>query len=228
MKPDLEPVITPVTIDYQTTLEKFIFPAAFIALLGVVLSLVNFLWVVGYLHELSIYGLPLASGIFAMLVLLMFGFSSRYEFDAARRIVCMRIRLFNFSRAFEVAGFNEISGFSVSGIRGRARIHTWWSYRVVMLCKSGRILPVSNALDQSVHELNRLAEKLAGTTGCQFFPGEAEKVLQLPVAGEQPVIEFHDWTLTDYLKEFWAGIALSVLFFAGILVFIICLVVSLS
>ncbi|HNX77596.1 MAG TPA: hypothetical protein PLM07_08295 [Candidatus Rifleibacterium sp.] len=226
--PDFDQVATPVTVDYQTTLEKFIFPAAFIALLGIVLSLVNFFWVVGYLHELSIYGLPLTATLFAVLVFLMFGFSSRYEFDSGQRVVCFRIRLFGFSRAFKVAGFNEISGFSVSGIRGRARIQTWWSYRVVMLFRSGRIMPVSNALDQSVHALNRLAEKLAGTTGCQFFPGEAEKVLQLPVAGEQPVIEFHDWTISDYLKEFWAGIALSVLFFAGILFFIIFLVVSLS
>ncbi|MDD3148402.1 MAG: hypothetical protein PHD82_14000, partial [Candidatus Riflebacteria bacterium] len=161
-------------------------------------------------------------------VLMMFGFSTGFEFDVNAGTVWFRVTLFSSLRRFKIADFEQICGIGVSGIHNRARVHTWWSYRVVMLLKSGRKLVVSEAKDKSVHAVNRLAEKLAGAAGCQLFAGESEKVLHAPVCGDQPIVEFRDWTFADAITEFWADIFLSLLFFAAILVFVVALTVSLN
>lgn len=225
---NLSPATAPVVVEYRTWLERFLFPASLMAMLGFLLALVNYLWVTGYLHEFSVPGMAISFVALVFLIAMFFGFSSCYEFDANRRIVWFRLNFFGFSRAFKVASFSDLSGFSVTGIRNRARIHTWWSYRVVMLFRSGRKLPVSNTRDQSVHAVNRLAEKLAGACALYYQPGQPEKVLHLPVAGEQPVIEFHDWTAADYFREFAADMMISLLFFFAVLAFIVLLTVSLN
>ena len=97
-----------------------------------------------------------------------------------------------------------------------------------MLLKNGRMVSISGARDKSVYAMNRLGEKLAGTVGCIFFNSEPELVAHAPVAGDRPIVEFHDWTTADYYAEFWPDIALSLLFFAAIVAFIVGLAVSLS
>lgn len=224
----LDSISSPVTVEYRSTCEKFLFPAAFIALLGIVFSVANFFWVTGYFHEYSIYGLAVFSAACLFFVLMMLGFSTRFEFDGNARAVWFKLAAFNICRRIKIADFNEICGFAVSGIHNRARIHTWWSYRVVMLLKSGRKLAVSGTNDKSIHAVNRLAEKLAGTTGGYFFPGEGEKVLHAPVCGDQPIVEFRDWTFADSVTEFGPDIFMSLLFFAAVLVFVVALTVSLN
>lgn len=225
---NLSPATAPVVVEYRTWLERFLFPASLIALLGFLLALVNYLWVTGYLHEFSAPGMAISFFALVFLVSMFFGFSSSYEFDANQRVVWFRIRFFSLTKAVKVANFTELCGFSVTGIRNRARIHTWWSYQVLMLCRSGRKIPVSNARDQSIHTVNRLAERLAEICGLYYQPGQADKVLHLQVAGEQPVIEFHDWTAADYFREFAADIMITLLFFAAVLAFIVGLAVSLN
>ncbi len=219
---------SPVTVEYRSTCEKFLFPAAFIALLGIVFSVANFFWETGYFHEYSLYGLAGFSAACLFFVLLMFGFNTSFEFDANARAVWFKLAVFKICRRIKIADFKEICGFAVSGIHNRARIHTWWSYRVVMLFKSGRKLAVSGTNDKSIHAVNRLAEKLAGIAGCFFFPGEGEKVMHAPVCGDQPIVEFRDWNFADSVAEFWADIFMSLLFFAAVLVFIVALTVSLN
>ncbi len=224
----LSPVSSTLTVVYRSTFEKFLFPAAFIALLGIVFSLVNFFWVTGYFHEFSFTCLVVFSVACLFCVLMMFGFSTSFEFDGNVRIVWFKVSVFQFSRCIKIANFSEICGFAASGIHNRARVHTWWTYRVIMLFKSGRKLAVSNAGDKSVYAVNRLVEKLAGSVGCYFFHGEAEKVMHAPVCGDQPIVEFRDWTFADTVAEFWADIFMTLLFFAAILVFVVMLTVSLS
>lgn len=135
-------------------------------------------WSAGALHSLRIgdHAVPLllliSFPLLMVLVALMFGLSSHYDFDGNTRTLWFRISIFSLSYRIRYASFSDISAFATSGIRNRARIHTWWTYKVVMLLKSGRMISISGARDKSVYAMNRLSEKLAGAVGCQFFNSE--------------------------------------------------------
>lgn len=225
---NLSPLSGVVSVEYRTTFEKFLFPAAFIALLGVILGGVNLYAAPEDLRGFGALLLLISFPLLMVLVALMFGLSSHYDFDGNTRTLWFRISIFSLSYRIRYASFSDISAFATSGIRNRARIHTWWTYKVVMLLKSGRMISISGARDKSVYAMNRLSEKLAGAVGCQFFNSEPELVAHAPVAGDRPIVEFHDWTTADYYAEFWPDIALSLLFFAAIVAFIVGLAVSLS
>jgi len=225
---NLSPLSGVIAVEYRTTFEKFLFPAAFIALLGVILGGVNLYAAPEDLRGFGTALLAVSLPSLLTFVALMFGMSSHYDFDGNTRTLWFRISVFSFSYRLRYASFSDISAFATSGIRNRARIHTWWTYKVVMLLKNGRMISISGARDKSVYAMNRLSEKLAGAVGCMFFNSEPELVAHAPVAGERPIVEFHDWTTADYFTEFWPDITLSLLFFAAIVAFIVGLVVSLS
>lgn len=225
---NLSPISGVIAVEYRTTFEKFLFPAAFIALLGVILGSVNLYAAPEDLRGFGSALLAVSLPSLLTFVALMFGLSSHYDFDGNTRTLWFRISVFSFSYRLRYASFSDISAFATSGIRNRARIHTWWTYKVVMLLKNGRMISISGARDKSVYAMNRLSEKLAGTVGCVFFNSEPELVAHAPVAGDRPIVEFHDWTTADYFTEFWPDITLSLLFFAAIVAFIVGLVVSLS
>lgn len=225
---NLSPISGIIAVEYRTTFEKFLFPAAFIALLGVILGSVNLYAAPEDLRGFGTALLAVSLPSLLTFVALMFGMSSHYDFDGNTRTLWFRISVFSFSYRLRYASFSDISAFATSGIRNRARIHTWWTYKVVMLLKNGRMISISGARDKSVYAMNRLSEKLAGTVGCVFFNSEPELVAHAPVAGDRPIVEFHDWTTADYFTEFWPDITLSLLFFAAIVAFIVGLVVSLS
>lgn len=218
----------PVSLRYKTVFEKFLFPAAFIALLGFILSLVNVLWVSGYLGSFGRLSLLISFLCLISCILLMLGFSSDYEFDTENRIVWLKIKLFNRAKRLKIAVFDEIGTFFVTGIQNRARVHIWWTYKVIMLLKSGKMLPVSDAAEKSVFAANRLAERLAGKTASLVFPAGSEKRAHVAIAGNQPIIEFRDWNFADFVAEFWLDTLLSLLFFAAIVLFIVAMVVQLS
>lgn len=220
--------LAPLSIRYKTGFERFLFPAAFVALLGFILSLVNVFLVSGYLRDFGRPGLLVSFICLAFCILSMLGFSSDYEFDPEKRVVWLQIRFFNRAKRLKVVVFDEISAFLVTGIQNRARVHTWWTYKVIMLLKSGKMLSVSDASEKSVFAANRLAERLAGKTASLVFPAGSEKRAHVAIAGDQPIIEFRDWNFSDFVAEFWLDTLLSLLFFAAIVLFIVAMVVQLS
>lgn len=158
----------------------------------------------------------------------MLNLNTCYEFSAKEGQVNFNVVWHSLQKRFFVAKNSEVTAFTVIGIKNWARVHSWWSYKVVMLLKSGKSLTVSHGIDQSVHAMNRLAEKLAATLGCEYFPGQHEKTVLAVIAGERPIFEYHDWRFSDTIAEFWLDITLSLLFFAAILGFIAAVVLVLS
>lgn len=211
-----------VSTQVKTVAERFLFPATFVALIGFILAIV------------CILSDPAGPGVLLLVISaagvvlgisLMTGLSTGYEFDPESRKIFFRLSWLFVQRRTLVASMQDVAGFSVTGIHNQARVHSWWSYKVVMLLKSGRMIAVSQKSDKSVHSMNRLAEKLAATMGCEYFPGQQEKTVHAAIAGDRPVLEYQDWQFVDLINEFWADILLSLLFFGAILSLIVALVV---
>lgn len=151
-----------------------------------------------------------------------------FEFELESAQVVHVIRLGVWEKRSSFCRFDEVAAFTVKGIHNRARVQTWWEYQVAMLLKSGRLVGVSEASSKSVFESNRLAEKLATAVGCEYFPGENQKTVQVAIAGARPVFEYRDWNWSDVVSEFGLPTIASLMFFGAIIVFIIALVVILS
>lgn len=213
------------TTEYKTVFEKFLFPSAFLFLLAAVIMAISLFS--GFDGSAAI-ALILSVAIFVLSVSLMFGFSTCYEFSAEDRRVYFRLSWFSFSWRYCAAEADDVTAFSVTGIRNRARVHVWWTYKIVMILKSGMVMSVSPSTDKSVHSMNRLAEKLATLMGCEFFSGQGEKTIHVAIAGERPILEYHEWRMSDVVAEFWPDIACSLILFAVILCFIVAAVVMLS
>ena len=154
--------------------------------------------------------------------------NTSYEFDAENAQVVYSISLGRRQRKTPLYRFDEVAAFTVKGIHNRARVQTWWEYQVCMLLKSGRLLTIAEPSPKSVFESNRLAEKLAKLVGCDYFPGEHQKTIEVALAGEHPVFEYRDWSWGDVVSEFGLATIASLIFFASIVAFIVAMVVILS
>lgn len=215
----------PIICQYRSKLASFIFPIVFVAFLT---SVIAAAW-------LAIGGggdaaLMLLSALTFMVVIAWVGFNltTSFEFEVETAQVLHVIRLGTWERRTRFCRFDEVAAFTVKGIHNRARVQTWWEYQVAMLLKSGRLVGVSEASVKSVFDSNRLAERLATAVGCEYFPGENQKTVQVAIAGAHPVFEYRDWNWGDVIREFGLPTIASLMFFGAIVVFIVALVVILS
>ncbi|OGK09410.1 MAG: hypothetical protein A2W80_15030 [Candidatus Riflebacteria bacterium GWC2_50_8] len=215
----------PITCQYRSKFAGFIFPIVFVAFLTSVIAAV---W-------LAIGGggdaaLMLLSALTFMVFFAWMGFNltTGFEFEVEHAQVLQVIMLGFWQRRTHFCRFDEVAAFTVKGIHNRARVQTWWEYQVAMLLKSGRLVGVAEATAKSVFESNRLAEKLAAVVGCEYFPGENQKTVQVAIAGAHPVFEYRDWNWSDVVSEFGLPTIASLIFFCAIVVFIVTLVVMLS
>jgi len=215
----------PVSSSYRPKFACFFFPLSFAAFLTAIIAAV---WLVigGGLNAL----IMLAVTVAVMLTVAWAGLSlnTSYEFDAESAQVVHGISLGGHHRKASLCRFDEVAAFSVKGIHNRARVQTWWEYQVCMLLKSGRLLAIAEPSPKSVFESNRLAEKLAKLVGCDYFPGEHQKTIEVALAGEHPVFEYRDWSWGDVVSEFGLATIASLIFFASIVAFIVAMVVILS
>jgi len=215
----------PVISSYRPRFACFFFPVTFVAFLTAVIA---FVWLV------------IGGGLNAMIMLMVtlsvmfivgwagLSLSARYEFDSENAQIVHSISLGSRQRKTPLCRFDEVAAFTVKGIHNRARIQTWWEYQVVMLLKSGRLITIAEPSPKPVFESNRLAEKLAKLVGCEYFPGEHQKTIEVAIAGERPVFEYRDWSWGDVVSEFGLATIASLIFFASIIAFIVALVVILS
>ncbi len=215
----------PVISSYRPKYACFFFPVAFIAFLTAIIAAV---WLV-------IGGGTNAAIMLAITLAVMFSvawaglnLTTSYQFETDNAQVIHVTSLGSRSRAVPFCRFDEVAAFTVKGIHNRARVQTWWEYQVVMLLKSGRLIVIAEPNAKSVFESNRSAEKLAKLVGCEYFPGEHQKTIEVAIAGEKPVFEYRDWSWGDVVSEFGLATIASILFFAAIVVFIVALVVILS
>jgi len=191
--------LMPVTSQYRPKFACFFFPVTFVALLAAIIA---FVWLVigGGLNAMIMLVVTLS----VTLVVGWAGLSLKtsYEFDTENSQVVHSFSLGSRQRKATVCRFDEVAAFTVKGIHNRARVQTWWEYQACMLLKSGRLLVVAEASPKSVFESNRLAEKLAKVVGCEYFPGEHQKTIEVAIAGEHPVFEYRDWSWGDVVSEF--------------------------
>ena len=215
----------PVTSQYRPKFACFFFPLSFAAFLTAIIAAV---WLVigGGFNAI----LMLAVTVSVMMTVAWAGLSlnTSYEFDAENAQVVYSISLGRRQRKTPLYRFDEVAAFTVKGIHNRARVQTWWEYQVCMLLKSGRLLTIAEPSPKSVFESNRLAEKLAKLVGCDYFPGEHQKTIEVALAGEHPVFEYRDWSWGDVVSEFGLATIASLIFFASIVAFIVAMVVILS
>lgn len=215
----------PVSSSYRPKFACFFFPLSFAAFLTAIIAAV---WLVigGGFNAI----LMLAVTVSVMMTVAWAGLSlnTSYEFDAENAQVVHSISLGRRQRKTPLCRFDEVAAFTVKGIHNRARVQTWWEYQVCMLLKSGRLLAIAEPSSKSVFESNRLAEKLAKLVGCEYFPGEHQKTIEVALAGEHPVFEYRDWSWGDVASEFGLATIASLIFFASIVAFIVAMVVILS
>ena len=214
-----------VSSSYRPKFACFFFPLSFAAFLTAIIAAV---WLVigGGFNAI----LMLAVTVSVMMTVAWAGLSlnTSYEFDAENAQVVYSISLGRRQRKTPLYRFDEVAAFTVKGIHNRARVQTWWEYQVCMLLKSGRLLTIAEPSPKSVFESNRLAEKLAKLVGCDYFPGEHQKTIEVALAGEHPVFEYRDWSWGDVVSEFGLATIASLIFFASIVAFIVAMVVILS
>ncbi|MBU1107964.1 MAG: hypothetical protein KKB51_14925 [Candidatus Riflebacteria bacterium] len=215
----------PLVCQYSSKFSAFLFPLAFVVFLTAVIAGV---WLVIGGGANSALMLVTALALLGLIVWVMLNLTTSYEFYADARQVVFCTKLGRWQRRVLVSRFDDAAAFTVKGIHNRARVQTWWEYQVVMLIKTGRLVEVSGRSAKSVHESNRLAEKLAAAVGCEYFPGQNEKTIQVAIAGEHPIFEYRDWNWGDVVREFGLPTLASLLFFFAIVAFIVALVVMLS
>ena len=206
--------------------ERFAFPLAFSALLGIILSLVLIFTekiVAGaFLLLLCLYVLKLAIGWF-------FNLERHFEFDSESGVVNQITKENKKVTTVQIANSSDIQTFAVAGIRNWARHGHWWTYHVLMILKDGKIYNITNpAGDKKHHEVKKKAQEFAQSMGCECFDSVHEQALEIKKLPGHVEVSNRPWEFIDTFRFQGRDILYAVSFFIAILIFIVAMTVSLS
>lgn len=172
--------------DVLTPLEMFFLGGSGLLLLGAVLF-----WV--FLSEKIInVQFPytaIYTAIFLALASLSFycfkNTDNYYIIDTSARSVLFHFKFFESVKVSPYLGFDMVSAAGVTGRRIKQRrafggYYHYWTYQMVLLEKSGKMIAISESIDdeEGRNELNSRARELASAIGCRAAECPPEKVLR--------------------------------------------------
>lgn len=172
--------------DVLTPLEMFFLGGSGLLLLGAVLF-----WV--FLSEKIInvqspYTVIYTAVFLALAALSFYCFKNTdnyYIIDTGARSVLFHFKFFENVKVSPYLGFDMISAAGVTGRRIKQRrafggYYHYWTYQMVLLEKSGKMIAVSESIDEEEgrNELNSRARELARAIGCRAAECPPEKVLR--------------------------------------------------
>ncbi len=123
-----------------------------------------------------------------------------------------------------VAEIAEIETVFVEGMQESGRFADFWTYRISILLKSGKILPIGRNSFDNLKAQNDQAKRIAKNIGASFFPARKEKAVLFNPESSPIRLEYIEWPKAKKAEEYVKGFVLA----AGLIALILGTIVSLT
>ena len=159
-----------VRLDLITPLELTFFLVIIFAALGVILIPI---W------ELPLWGSVISLAICLGAISCWRNTDCTYILDNKLRRLDYQRQIFSYSERYPVCRFDEIFAVAISGTYHSSKSGSWWEYTVVIICRDGKTISVSDSERDSVINSNRNGRALAEHLGVQFIETELKRTLEV-------------------------------------------------
>ena len=159
-----------VRLDLITPLELTFFLVIIFAALGVILIPI---W------ELPLWGSVLSLAVCLGAVSCWRNTDCTYILDNKLRRLDYQRQVFGFVERYPVCRFDEIHAVAISGAFHSSKSGSWWEYTVVIICRDGKKIAVSDSERDAVINSNRNGRALAEHLGVQFIEAVLKRTLEV-------------------------------------------------